>query len=44
MPFINRDNEIKKLEKMVSPGRKEMLVFCGYRRLGKTTLLLYFAP
>jgi AAA+ ATPase superfamily predicted ATPase len=43
MPFINRDSEIKQLEKMVSSGQKEMLVLYGRRRLGKTTLLREFA-
>lgn len=43
MVFINRDTEIKQLEKMASSGQKEMLVLYGRRRLGKTTLLREFA-
>ena len=43
MAFFDREAELRQLEKMVSSGRKEMLVLYGRRRLGKTTLLREFS-
>lgn len=41
--FINRENELARMEAMRKSGRKEMLVLYGRRRLGKTALLRQFS-
>jgi hypothetical protein len=41
--FVDRKQELIQLARLAGENRPHLLVVCGRRRLGKTTLLLEFA-
>jgi uncharacterized protein len=42
LPFINRDNELAYLNQKYARKRTALIVICGRRRIGKTTLIKEF--